>query len=251
MSKYIDAGKLIAEIEQQIKNFSIMHNTAASKEDYESMNRVDCVIARLRSVLAFVNSLQQEQPIEGKQVIIITETDCDANIHWYCRSLDDVMALLTSAKSFIADKQIEELRGKGSGPDYNTVEGRFRNAHKFHQEQQEVQNGKFVFPKYLYARTKDNKTIDMSYAPQDMTAVEYVRNDFVEHEQPEVDLDADMEINLWNEVENFCLEYDARKDTWYNMTPHDQKLLSNPTWLNFATNIARHFYELGKNARKE
>lgn len=55
------------------------------------------------------------------------------------------------------------------------------------QEQPEVQNGKFVFPKYLYARTKDNKTIDMSYAPQDMTAVEYIRNDFVEQEQPEVD----------------------------------------------------------------
>ena len=53
------------------------------------------------------------------------------------------------------------------------------------QEQPKVQNGKFVFPKYLYARTKDNKTIDMSYAPQDMTAVEYIRNDFVEQEQPE------------------------------------------------------------------
>ena len=58
------------------------------------------------------------------------------------------------------------------------------------QEQTEVPNGKFVFPKYLYARTKDNKTIDMSYAPQDLNAVEYVRNDFVEQEQPEVDLDA-------------------------------------------------------------
>jgi hypothetical protein len=67
----------------------------------------------------------------------------------------------------------------------------------------------------------------------------------LEQERPEV------EINLGNEVENFCLEYDARKDAWYNMTPQDQKLLSNPTWLNFATNIARHFYELGLNARKE
>lgn len=36
----------------------------------------------------------------------------------------------------IADKQVEELRGQGSGPDYNTAEGRFRNAHKFQQEQQ-------------------------------------------------------------------------------------------------------------------
>ena len=66
----------------------------------------------------------------------------------------------------------------------------------------------------------------------------------LQQEQP------DVEINLGNEVKNFCLEYDARKDAWYNMTPQDQKLLSNPTWLNFATNIARHFYELGLNARK-
>ena len=70
-----------------------------------------------------------------------------------------------------------------------------------------------------------------------------------QQEQPEVDLD--VEINLGNEVENFCLEYDARKDAWYNMTPRDQKLLSNPTWLNFAINIARHFYELGLKARKK
>lgn len=57
------------------------------------------------------------------------------------------------------------------------------------QEQPMIQNGKFVFPKYLYARTKDNKTIDMSYAPQDMTAIEYIRNDFVEQEQSGVDLE--------------------------------------------------------------
>ena len=53
------------------------------------------------------------------------------------------------------------------------------------QEQSEPQNGKFVFPKYIYARTKDNKTMDVSYAPQDMSAIEYVRNDLAE---PEVDL---------------------------------------------------------------
>ena len=55
------------------------------------------------------------------------------------------------------------------------------------QEQPEVQSGKFIFPKYLYARTKDNKTIDLSYAPQDMTAIEYIRNDSIEQERPDVD----------------------------------------------------------------
>jgi hypothetical protein len=66
------------------------------------------------------------------------------------------------------------------------------------QEQPEFPNGKFVFPKYLYARTKDNKTIDMSYAPQDMTAVEYIRNDFVEQEQPEVELKEYLSAKLFS-----------------------------------------------------
>lgn len=45
------------------------------------------------------------------------------------------------------------------------------------QEQPESSNGKFVFPNYLYARTVDNKIIDVSYAPQSLDAVEYIKND--------------------------------------------------------------------------
>lgn len=90
------------------------------------------------------------------------------------------------------------------------------------QEQPEVQNGKFVFPKYLYARTKDNKTIDMSYAPQDMTAIEYIRNDFVE---PEVDLNKEIEMYI------------------------SSSGLADYAFL--VPSIARHFYERGLNARKE
>lgn len=49
------------------------------------------------------------------------------------------------------------------------------------QEQQESSKGKFVFPKFLYARTTNNKTIDVSYAPQSLDAIEYVRKDaFIE-----------------------------------------------------------------------
>ena len=45
----------------------------------------------------------------------------------------------------------------------------------------EAPKSKFVFPDKLYARCKDNKTIDMSYAPQNMEAVEYTRTDaFIE-----------------------------------------------------------------------
>ena len=36
---------------------------------------------------------------------------------------------------------------------------------------------KFVYPDKLYARTKDNITLDISYAPQTLEAVEYTRTD--------------------------------------------------------------------------
>ena len=40
---------------------------------------------------------------------------------------------------------------------------------------------KFVYPDKLYARTNDNITLDISYAPQTTEAVEYTRTDaFIE-----------------------------------------------------------------------
>lgn len=101
------------------------------------------------------------------------------------------------------------------------------------QEQPKVQNGKFIFPKYLYARTKDNKTIDMSYAPQDMTAVEYIRNDFVQHEQPDVDLDKEA---------NECWDYVFSAIGW------DENSLMTMNHKEFLA-FARHFYELGRAAK--
>jgi len=108
------------------------------------------------------------------------------------------------------------------------------------QEQPEVQNGKFVFPKYLYARTKDNKTIDMSYAPQDMTAVEYIRNDSIEQEQPEVDLEKD--------ISNYLKTHHLHiKDGGRVVFDNDD----SPNFMCDIRDIARHFYELGLNAKKE
>ena len=43
----------------------------------------------------------------------------------------------------------------------------------------EAEKSKFVYPNKLYARTNDNITLDISYAPQTMEAVEYVRTDSV------------------------------------------------------------------------
>ena len=54
------------------------------------------------------------------------------------------------------------------------------------QGQLEEEKGKFAFPKHLYARTTNNKTIDVAYGPQSLDAVEYVRNDSLQQEQPKL-----------------------------------------------------------------
>lgn len=101
------------------------------------------------------------------------------------------------------------------------------------QGQPEPVKGEFVFPKLLYARTLDNKTIDVSYGPQDMTAIEYVRNDFVEQEQPEVDLDEYIE----NEINHYGLSlYEASYGT-FSASQIDR--------------IIRNAFELGLKARKK
>lgn len=45
----------------------------------------------------------------------------------------------------------------------------------------EAPKSKFVYPDKLYARTNDNITLDISYAPQTLDAIEYTRTDaFIE-----------------------------------------------------------------------
>ena len=45
----------------------------------------------------------------------------------------------------------------------------------------EAPKSKFVYPDKLYARTNNNITLDISYAPQTLEAVEYTRTDaFIE-----------------------------------------------------------------------
>jgi hypothetical protein len=51
--------------------------------------------------------------------------------------------------------------------------------------------------------------------------------------------------NFEQEVKDFCERFDDRKEKWYNMTPHDQKLMVLPTFANFAMQLAKHFFELG------
>ena len=104
-------------------------------------------------------------------------------------------------------------------------------------EPSETLNGKFVFPKFLYARTTDNKTIDVSYAPQSLDAIEYIRGDSLQPEQPEVDF----------KIEERKWVYDAVDNTF----PEDGGFMSEVDFRKILKDTARHFYELGLNARKE
>lgn len=64
--------------------------------------------------------------------------------------------------------------------DGHTPQEAAERLHKYLQQEQPThQDSRFVFPKFLYARTLDNKTIDVSYAPQDMNAIEYIRKDIL------------------------------------------------------------------------
>jgi len=112
------------------------------------------------------------------------------------------------------------------GGQYYTLMEVVKIIYSLQQEQPESSNGKFVFPNFLYARTVDNKTIDVSYAPQSLDAVEYIKNDNTEH--PEVDLEKE-----------------------YKEYVEDDPVFSILTNRNVGLAIARHFYDIGLNARRE
>ena len=99
------------------------------------------------------------------------------------------------------------------------------------QELSESLNGKFVFPNFLYARTIDNKTIDVSYAPQNLDAVEYIKNEPTEQ----------TEVSLENEIDK----------EWKKCNPVDEGMGVESAYMHIEAFdiIARHFYELGKNSK--
>jgi hypothetical protein len=65
---------------------------------------------------------------------------------------------------------------------------------------------KFVYPDKLYARTNDNITLDISYAPQTMEAVEYIRTDAF------INKAADWLNNFYNEdTHSYLIDEDIEK----------------------------------------
>lgn len=109
--KYIPLDKLKVELKKRMGEYDVQQTTS-EHPDYEqgAMDALYNLNLQLNILV-----LQQEQQTD-EQVVVITESHGNANIEWDCRSLDDVMALLKSAESFVSDKQVEKLRGPGSGP---------------------------------------------------------------------------------------------------------------------------------------
>lgn len=68
-----------------------------------------------------------------KQVVLLSESNGDAEIGWDTRSLEDAKNLLEYGLAFI-NREIERIAGLGSGPDYATTEGRY--SHLFKQQEQ-------------------------------------------------------------------------------------------------------------------
>ena len=157
-------------------------------------------------------------------------------IYDYVLPLIDSLQQEQLVKSELKEEKIEcspvmtELIGKlfEVGHAYNFGFG----PKDFLQEQPESSKGKFVFPNYLYARTMDNKTIDVSYVPQSLDAVEYIKNNPTE--QPEMDLE--------EEVCNYLKTHHLHiKDGGRVVFDNDD----SPNFMCDIRDIARHFYDFG------
>jgi hypothetical protein len=208
MNKYIDVGHLKVEIEKHIKEIK-----DAAVRFTPNLGFFDAKLSGIYDVMDIIDSPQQEQP------------DTDG----LCLELADFLT-----KNDVPEEKAKFLANRISN-EYGSKKYLEGLCDGIKQEQPESSNGKFVFPKFLYARTVDNKTIDVSYAPQSMDAVEYIKNDPTE--QPEV---------------NFKIE--ERKwvhDAVDNIFPEDGDFMSEIDFRKIIKDTARYFYELGLNARKE
>ncbi|MBO7071857.1 MAG: hypothetical protein J6W09_11280 [Bacteroidales bacterium] len=316
--KYIDADKLIAETEQLLAKAKNDEEKAFAQKDASAHLAAVTKTAVCVKIKKLISTLQQDQPFGGKQVIVITETDGDANIHWDCRSLDDVIVLLKSAESFITEKQIEKIAGPGSGPDYATTEGRYSHLFKHKQEQpefpttdEEVEKAlasipkvelpdKYKTPDWLFKQQEQpmpdsTKLIELWHEDKEMLKEKDFRDDpwrlaynafmcgfgrgiaVKKQEQQEVDFedkfakflerkDAELGANSWSEEDLRELamyfyfdrnnkdqqEVDLKKEiqSFWNANALEYRL-GHVADINFLAYTARHFYELGLNARKE
>lgn len=76
----------------------------------------------------------------------------------------------------------------------------------------EAPKSKFVYPDKLYARTNNNITLDISYAPQTLEAVEYTRTDAsIEKALKFIKANVDRIVNNQHGVCMGCMDGEFRK----------------------------------------
>ena len=93
MNKYIEAEKLIAEIERRIAQWQPYTFACASQIASEAFDMID----ELKGLLIYITSLQQEQPTRGYDEAYLNECIAKARKTW---------------KGVDVDKYMDEMRGR-------------------------------------------------------------------------------------------------------------------------------------------
>lgn len=155
MNKYIDSEKLIAEIRKLL--IPTVHD-----RDYDEWEHGRD--SGFIQVISIIESLQQEPT-----------PDTDA-LHTELVNLLKRYRIGEETARTMADRIADTYGAQ------RYMDGLCDGLNEEDTKQSEEEKGKFVFPKYLYARTTNNKTIDVAYGPQSMDAVEYVRIDYLQQE---------------------------------------------------------------------
>lgn len=222
MGQYIDKAAVVAKIErlQNAHKDQLFRNLFT--EEF-----IGGIEAASDQILSYINTLEVKEVDLEKETEHVKGDYEQADVAW---NKDNNM------KYIDADKLKAEIESIGLIPQISADYNDGRNDMKImfldtidslQQEQPETSKGKFMFPKFLYARTKDNKTIDVSYAPQSLDAMEYIRSDSLQQEQPEVDLE--------KELNDYGYHYDY-------VSLADRKEL---------VDFAKHFFELGIKVQKD
>lgn len=165
MKKHIDADRLRAVIKRQIRLEELNFASLGGGGQTFCTNTLEWVLKQ-------IDSLQQEPT---------TDTDV---LHTELVNLLKTYSIGEETARTMADR-IADTYGAQRYTD-GLCDGLNEEDTKKEQEQSESSKGKFVFPNFLYARTEDNKTIDVSYAPQSLDSVEYIRNDSLQQERDSV-----------------------------------------------------------------
>lgn len=233
MEQYIDKAAVVAKIErlQNAHKDQLFRNLFT--EEF-----IGGIEAASDQILSYINTLEVKEVDLEKETEHVKGDYEQADVAW---NKDNNM------KYIDADKLKAEIESIGLIPQISADYNDGRNDMKImfldtidslQQEQPETSKGKFMFPKFLYARTKDNKTIDVSYAPQSLDAMEYIRSDSLQQEQPEVDLEKEV-TNWWND------RY-KKINNDYEFGKYNGHYMANSTIIS----LAKHFFELGIKAQK-